>query len=60
MCEVKSYNTKNTQLVSLRLPTWLIEDIKELKKDYPTKTMTDFIVFATAKDIQRYKVSKNG
>lgn len=60
MCEIKKYNTKFSKLVSVRLPIWLIDDIKSVLADYPTKTMTDIIVFATAKDIQRYKVNKNG
>lgn len=60
MCEIKRYNSKFSKLVSVRLPLWLFEDIKSVIANYPTKTMTDIIVFATTKDIQRYKVNKNG
>lgn len=45
---------KKTQQINIRVPIKLIEDLKNALINYPTLTMTDIIVRATIKDVQRY------
>lgn len=47
--------SKSSVKISIRLPIQIYNDLKEIQKKYPTLKMSKLIVFATAKDIQRYK-----
>ena len=46
---------EKSKLISIRLPVWLYEDLKKITTNYSKMTMSKLIIFATAKDIQRYK-----
>lgn len=52
---------KSSIMISLRLPKYLYDDLKNINEKIPDLTMSKLIIFATCKDIQRYKeILKNG
>lgn len=47
--------SKTSTMITIRMPNYIIEDIKTIQSHFPSLTMSRIIVFAVAKDIQRYK-----